>query len=413
MTRALYRVYLYVVCLALLGFTALRVGVLLSDWLLLSPLRGLYESAPDRPTLTQAVVLAVVALVLSGLIGGFHYWLIRRDIALEGQAALGAVRSAALNLALAVSAVVAFFTGAITLGQIGRPIYSGTAVSMAAALTALGTFALVEWERRRGLPRPGAARTLQRLHYYLIQTIVLLAAISFWQQAVHSTLVAIFSALHLLGTPCPQSPGPYTEIGPCYTMEPVLGPWLAVVWLVCFWAYYFVVARDDTDSILRLVAQFFGFMIGTIATLFGLYQLADVLLRAVLGVAPLGADDIANQHEFLPPLLFGLIVAAGYVVWLLSAAERTRLSRAATELTVLALGAIAVGVPFYLGVYTLLTHAVEGAVGKHVTSDAWAGALALLLAGVVHPPLALVLRQRTSGTAPIGPRRGLVFAGRR
>src|SRR5690349_13856194 len=83
MARTLYRIYLYVVALVMLGFAGFGLGSLLHTLLLNTPLRGQYEPVPAGADLVQTAVLASTALVVALALGGVHYWLIRRDIAAD------------------------------------------------------------------------------------------------------------------------------------------------------------------------------------------------------------------------------------------------------------------------------------------------------------------------------------------
>ncbi len=80
MTRNLYRTYLYVVFLAMLILAAVGLGWLLQPLLALTALRGSYSEPPAHMALVQGVVFFGISWLIAGLLGGFHYWLIRRDV---------------------------------------------------------------------------------------------------------------------------------------------------------------------------------------------------------------------------------------------------------------------------------------------------------------------------------------------
>ena len=80
MARNLYRFYLYAVFLAMLIFAAVATGMLLQPLLSLTPLRGTYGGVAAGATLVQAAVFAGVSWLIAGVLGGLHYWLIRRDM---------------------------------------------------------------------------------------------------------------------------------------------------------------------------------------------------------------------------------------------------------------------------------------------------------------------------------------------
>ena len=96
MLRGLYRFYLYTVFIAMLLFAAFGVQGLLQTALALTIFPEPYSTLSNA-NLVQAAVLAVVALVTAGLFGGFHYWLIRKDMRNDTLAANGAVRAFFLN----------------------------------------------------------------------------------------------------------------------------------------------------------------------------------------------------------------------------------------------------------------------------------------------------------------------------
>jgi Domain of unknown function (DUF5671) len=392
MARTLYRVYLYVVSLVLLGFAAFSVGSLLNTLFLLTPIRGMYETAPSGQDVVRSIVLAIVALVISLALGGLHYWLIRRDIAQDAGAATGTVRSLFLNLAQTVAALVALSAGNSSLGQLGGQFYAGVAINLAIWLTALAVFVLAQTERARANPARGAPVVLQRLHLYGVQAVILVSALFTWTHTLHETVRLIFG----------------------YGASPQLvGGWLSIAWTAVAWGVYTWLARGDTLSVLRQVAHFFGFMVGLVATIYGTEQAAELLFRGLLHATTNVLGDLTTTFDFFPWLLFGLAVMLGYGLWLAMEASETPLGRLGTDLTVLTLSAIALGIAFYIGVARLLTGAVEAVVpnGSPLGAAGWAAAAGLAIAGLAHPLLAYRLWQRTTVDAPIGPRRGYVLAG--
>src|SRR5947199_4164087 len=91
--RSLYRFYLYTVFILLSVYATYTCQQLLSTLLLLTPLRASYETMPSSSDVVQSLTLALVSLVVILLIGGLHYWLIRRDIAQNAEAATSPIRS--------------------------------------------------------------------------------------------------------------------------------------------------------------------------------------------------------------------------------------------------------------------------------------------------------------------------------
>jgi hypothetical protein len=417
MARTLYRIYLYTVGIVLFVFAAFSLGALLNTLFLETGLRGTYENAPQAKDLVQSMVLAVTALVFTLALGGVHYWLIRRDIAHEPGAGSGGVRAFALNLLQAVAALVALVAGANALGGIGAPAYGGVATTLAVAVVALGAFGLVQWERSRAQPAPGAPLVLQRLHLYVVPSALILIAISYMQRAIADAQVVILAAVGALSSPCPEFrsgfPPPPVEAFTCPLPGRLTGDVLAVLWLVGAWLLYAWLAAGDARSTLRAIAHFFGFVVGLVAAIIGVNFAADLVLRAMLGVQPISAADLTTSHDFLPALVIGLALMLGYTALLVRDAPQTVLGRAGTMLTTMTLSAIVLGVPFYWGVIRLVQGVVEVIApnGSAPTASEWAAAGALLVAGVAHPVLALLVRGRSTATAPTGPRRGYVLAG--
>src|SRR5947209_4505177 len=121
MVRNLYRFYLYIVFDALLIFAMVAFGRLLQTLLNLTPLKDTFQTAPGSAEVTQSVVFALVSWVIAGLLGGLHYWLIRRDMQNDSTAANSGIRSFFLNIPEGVGAAIAIpITGFSVLYNIGH-----------------------------------------------------------------------------------------------------------------------------------------------------------------------------------------------------------------------------------------------------------------------------------------------------
>ena len=144
-------VYLYAVCIALLIAATTATGISLGLLLSTTPLRGPYVSPPDHSQVVQAVVAFVVVWLVTLLLGGLHYWLIRRDMATDPTAGGEAVRSYFLNVTQLLAVLTAIGTAAVGITQLGDRNNSST-YSFSVALSTAGLFALLEWERRERAP---------------------------------------------------------------------------------------------------------------------------------------------------------------------------------------------------------------------------------------------------------------------
>src|SRR5438128_974241 len=110
MLRNLYRLYLYTIFIALLIFADVALTMLLNTLLLLTSLRADYIQAPTQAAVVQALVFSGVALVIVGLLGGLHYWLIRRDIQHDPVAGSSGIRSFFLNMTEGIALAIAVAT---------------------------------------------------------------------------------------------------------------------------------------------------------------------------------------------------------------------------------------------------------------------------------------------------------------
>ncbi|MGZ3584921.1 MAG: hypothetical protein ACXWP6_20920 [Ktedonobacterales bacterium] len=415
MVRTLYRIYLYIVSLFLLFFSAIVTAIFLGIVLQATPLNGSYPSTLTQDQIVQPATLAVISWVATALIGGLHYWLIRRDMAGDPSAGSGATRSFFLNAAEGISAFVSILAGTIALSQTR---YSGAASAYAVWFVFLGVFALLEIERRRTQAGPGAATVLQRLHLYGIQMIVLVFfLISSWIAALTQSLLAIFVAMGLVHPEC-NTFGP--EPSSCFvngvgTVDtPYLGLlWGSAAWVTFAWlAYAFFARRDNPRSRLRQVVHFAGLAIGIGVLIYAFERAAELVARWALG---LGATftDVVGTYNFISPALVALLVLAFYIFWLRRDVMREPQESRMTRLTILAITAGLMSLVFWAGCIALLRNAVEALVpgGTTVERSTWATSIALVVAGIGYIPVALRLRSETREPGAISaPRRGFVLA---
>ncbi len=191
MLRGLYRVYLYVVYIAMLIFAAFGLGVFLQTVLAQTILRD-PSNALNSSIVIQSDTLAAVSLLIAGLVGGLHYWLIRRDMHSDHMARGGAVRAFFLNFVEFQTLPLAVGVGAVTIAAFGQsPGGSGTT---AFTISSLALWAWLDWERRRTQPNPGAAIVFQRIHLYGAQLILLFILAANWLSNVGLLVDALFLA---------------------------------------------------------------------------------------------------------------------------------------------------------------------------------------------------------------------------
>lgn len=414
MVRTLYRIYLYVVSLFLLFFSAIVTAIFLGLVLQGTPLNGSYQQILPRNEIVQQGALAVISWVATLLIGGLHYWLIRRDMASDPGAGAGATRSFFLNAAEGISAFVALLTGTMALFQ---SRYSGAAPAYATWFVFLGVFVLLELERRRTQVGQGGATVLQRLHLYGIQLIALsFFVISTWISAITQTLLAIFTSTGLIHPQC-NTFGP--EPAPCFvegigTVDtPYLGLyWGAVAWVTIFWVSYAFLARNDSArSRLRQVIHYIGLGIGIGVVIYAFERAAELVARWALSVG-ITANDLLAPYNFIAAALAAILVIAFYIFWLRRDVIREPEEARATQLIIQALAAGLMALVFWAGCIYLLRNIVEALVpgGTTIERSTWATSIALVVAGVGYIPVALRLRGETGKPGAVStPRRGFVL----
>jgi hypothetical protein len=408
--RTLYRIYLYIFTAVLIIFAASVLGIFLGTVFQFTPLRLDFETPPDVNQLKQMTTLLVIALVVALALGGLHYWLIRRDIAQDPDAARGPVRALVLNALQAGAALFALFSGIAIVGPIALGTVSGTASGLATLIPAVVVFALVQLERGRARPAPGAALALQRLHVYFIQTVTLLTALYSLYTAVSTSVQALFVALGLTTRNCNRAVALFPTY--CDLGIQLRTAWFTVLWIVVVWAVYLWLGQGDGRSVLRQFAQYFGFLVGIGFVIFGTERAAELVLRAALQVLVVTPDVLISQFDFITPIIVGLILLVGYGAALMSHAADAPLGRTGTETALLALSGATLALPFYIGVILLLEGALEQVVpdGHPPDNSLWAIYGAILISGLAHPLVAYVLRLRGAAAALAGPRRAYTFA---
>lgn len=410
MVRNLYRIYLYLVCIILLDaatvVTAFSLGLLLSE----TPLQGLYGFSPPHSQIVQTVVAFVVAWLVTLLLGGLHYWLIRRDMATDPEAGSGAVRSYFLNVTQLIAILIAITTAAIGISQLGDQ-NSSTASIFAVAISTSGLFALLEWERRRTRATTRAAVALQRLHLFGAQLIIVFIATSFWLQAIRDVVLTALTRNGIYN-PCAGYPqGFVCYPGNYYSLRQTVAQWGAALFLAACWAGYTAFTRHDRHSRLRQVTHLLAFGYGLGYVLSGCRGILEAALRQAVG-SPFPSTDLPNgAATIVGALVFGLVVVFAYL-WL-HAREAADLPSGvpAAGLVQWALAGIIFAYPFWVGVQTLLIDTFEHVVpaGSHSPVENFAQAGALLLTGLPFIFIALRLSARTNQTGVTWPHRIFVL----
>jgi hypothetical protein len=391
--RQIYRIYLYVVSLALLVFAAVGLGALLDVLLAFTPLRGAQRAIPSNAELTQQVVFALVSWLVAVPLGAVHYRLIRRDIARYPEAGSGALRAFFLNVGEAGATVFAIIAGIGAFSMLAdqQPGMAPDAASaFATTLAAVAVAALLHLERARIHVAPGLATTFQRLHLYGVPLgILVLGLAGAWDSAMKATLDAVLVAANLYNPVDPRACALYSKgpiEGVCSLPNAGL-LWLAALIPLGAIAYYAFQARTDGRSLLRLIAHLGGFGVGIAFALVGVDRALELALRGLYGI-PVQWSAVAHPwdapYNFVSPLTFGVLVLVAYGLWLRAEAAQLALGDSRVGACMEALAGALLAVPLFWGLGRALDAAFESWAGAPAAAlkPEWAAALALMVTGL-------------------------------
>lgn len=405
MVRSLYRFYLYAMFIALVIFAVSATAQLLTTLFTFTPLRGAYASAPSQATLVQSLVFAIVGWIISGAIGGLHYWLIRRDLQTDPVAGTSPIRALFLNTSEAIGTLlVVALIGFILLESWAYNFNSNGTYAIGIALPTLVMVALLEWERQRIPVQKGAALVFQRLHFFGVQLILLFFLIS----SFLGTLRPLVNGLFFGGkNECVD--------GYCQSYN-LAGLALTLLWFAFCWLIYGLLTRQDSSRLVRMIMHGTSLAIGFGLALSGVFLALELALSPLFSI-PVGLGDILGLnagHDFVSPLLTGILITAGYHLLLRDLSQRSLVELQVrrvierTIATVLLAGTFWAGCAYLL--YALLQTIAPAPTGPD--SQTWIMTLALLITGLAYIPLDLSIRRRfrLDPATTAGPRRGLVLA---
>lgn len=404
MARNLYRFYLYAVFLVMLVFAAVGLGQLLQPLLALTALRGSYSQSPTNMAIVQGIVFFGISWVVAGLLGGLHYWLIRRDMQTDSDAGNQGVRAFFLNIAELIAAPlgIGLAAGAV-IAQLGQPYSGDVSGSAATAIASLALFTVFELERRRAPASNSVALFFQRFHLYGVQFILLNILVFTWVNAFSILVNIVAYAGQAFGTgsiPC-------TGFVACSSGPNLLSALAAALWMAVFWLGYGWLARNDPPSLFRRIVLAISFAYGIGLLLYGIFLALALVFRFGFGNAP-SAVDALNNYDFAPYITLGLLVSAAYLIWLRPPARQQPARAIALPLYCQAIiGALMAGA-FFWGIGYALLNLLELPV---MPSD-WAEALALMVTGAAYVVFDVRLRlsNRTNAEGALEARRGFVFA---
>ncbi len=407
MARNLYRIYLYVVFIAMLIFAAVGLGMLLQVLFSLTPLRGAYGTAPTNASIVQVTVFFVVSWLVAAIFGILHYWLIRRDMQNDPAAGQSAIRSFFLNITELIVAPLAIVSTSMgVIAQLGHDPAFDVTGSAAFAVSTLSLFAVLELERRSRPAGTDVAKIFERLHLYGVQLILLIVLTFSWNNTAFQLGDAFVFSGQVTGTP---ACGGFTGCSSTNLLTLVL----STLWLVAFWIGYGFFARNDNASLFRSILHFASFAYGIGLVLYGISRAIELGFLALFQIS-LSASEILNNYNFVALITLGLLVAAVYALWLriTSSKELSEQRRITTYLIGEAIITFLLAIVFWWGIALVFFNLFQVLAGINSGPRDWAPALAFIITGLAYVPFDYYLHQRYQHDTAVAaePRRGFVFA---
>ena len=407
MARNLYRIYLYIVFIAMLIFAAVGLGMLLQTLFSLTPLRGAYGTIPTNAAIVQVTVFFAVSWLIAAIFGILHYWLIRRDMHNDPAAGSSAIRSFFLNITELIDAPLAIVVSSTAvIAQLGHDPAFDLTGSAAFATTALLLLVVLEFERQRSQAGAGAAMAFQRLHLYGVQLILLIFLTFSWNNTAFQLGDAFIFNAQATGT---IACGGFTGCpGPN-----LLSLVVSTLWIVLFWIGYGFFTRNDSASLLRSILHFASFAYGVGLILYGISRAIELGILTLFNVS-LSASEILNNYNFAALITLGLLITGVYIIWLRITARKefSAQGRVTTTLIGEAIITSLFAAAFWWGIALVLLNVFQMIAGITTGPREWAPALALIVTGLAYIPFDFNLHQRYKHDAAVAsdPRRGFVFA---
>jgi hypothetical protein len=407
MARNLYRIYLYIVFIAMLIFAAVGLGMLLQSLYSFTPLRGADGTTPTSASIVQVVVFFAVSWLIAAIFGILHYWLIRRDMRNDPAAGRSAIRAFFLNFTELIVAPLAIVVSAMgVIAQLGHDPAFDLTGSAAFATTTLLLLGVLELERQRSQAGAGVAMTFQRLHLYGVQLILLIVLTFSWTNTAFQLGDAFIFNGQVTGT---LACGGFTGCPGTNLLSLVV----STLWIVIFWIGYGFITRNDSVSLLRSILHFASFAYGVGLILYGISRAIEFGILTLFNVT-LPASEILNNYDFVALITLGLLITGVYVLWLQITARKEFTAQG--QVTIVLIGEAIItalfAAAFWWGIALVFLNVFQMLAGVTTGPRDWAPALALVVTGLAYIPLDfnLHLRYKHDAAVAADPRRGFVFA---
>ncbi len=426
MVHTLKRIYLYTAATFALLFTAAVAAYMLDTLLELGGMLPYYvnsdgsieteffASPPTSQEGLQSIILFLITAVLvGGLFGGGHYWLIRRDARSDPGADGGPTRHIFLNGLLALAALTTVPAGLAALSDIDLTEGShNPALALSFALVGALVFTYIFLERGRVSPAGRAAPAIRQIQEDAMQGILLIIASAVVFSAITSVIRWAFVNGNVVA---PEECFSFrtNTVVPC-APPPLLSPILTTLFAAASWSFYVWLSAWSRGAVLQRILWYAALGYGVIWLLYGISFAAYTAFAPLFGDANAWQEALENSLPFVGALLVGALIIVPYTLWTQRVAARLPQLREAIHQGIAAIPA-ALGAAFFLaGLILILSGLVEQGVpaGRPPDADDWATAVGALIAGLIYPPLWLWLRRASdpSQAGPTIPRRVYVLA---
>lgn len=408
MLISLRRIYLYAVAAVALIATTLVVQNFFHALLQRAGMLDYPYQVDNLLSLPQASAFLAVALVIFVPLGALHYWFIRRE---DPSSLGGVVRVIFLDLVTIIAGIVTVTALASTGYNLFSTHYTssiGVGPSLATSLAWGIALALVIIERQRTGQQLPAARGITLTLGYLTQFGLLIGLVVYTSFAIQTILDTVIQA----APKCDYRQGSFSYTGCQVAPYSDVGSVVAVVAVLLLgMAGYMVWTWRDTGSIYRQVAEGLFLIVGAIAAIVGIDNLAQLVLNLATSqpdvTFPLAmVSHYGRTFNFLGPLVGGGGTVAFFLVSAFRAPGNSVHPRQGRQIATVSL-AFPLAAVFLSGLAIVVNGLLQIARGHTYDIQSWFSGESLIVAGVAWIALWPLLARMSDprGEGPTVPRR--------